>query len=597
VTAAAPARTVGVTPARIALLWLVAAAISGFTLRRFLGPLDEGILMQAATRMADGQWPWRDFGWSYGPGQPLVVMALGKLFDPSLLGWRFLRVAADATAAVLVYALVREHRPRWALPAWAAAAVTAAQPTSANPIAPALALSLAAVLFATRGRPGWAGAMAAAAAFWRPDVGAIAALAAVATLLAAPRARPRPEGAGGQGENRAARLAAGRDAARGKAAGRARRDEARGGESEATPGGAARGGDGGEASGARGRGGGEPGGGDPRGGDPGGGDPGGGGGPGGGGPGGGEPGGGGDPRGGDPRGAGDPHGGGAHGAVVCLAVAAAGLVALYAPFLVAAGPGRVWEALVVQASRDGEWWRLPFPDGFAGGDVKDFLSWLAPYAALVTLVLAARRRTLGLFILGVGAVVYYVSRADLEHAQGLLVVAAALAASIRPRVVGAVVLALLLAVGTASRASALLRPPDLQSFGSVRVPPDEAEALPQVVALVDGLVPPDEPIYVAPRRSDLVSFTNPLLHYLTDRPNVLHRDVLLQAKPDEQRRIVAALERVKPRAIVRWTAPESAKPEPNRRGRPSGSTALDDYIHGAYRLKARFGDYAVLVPR
>jgi len=537
VTAAAPARTVGVTPARIALLWLVAAAISGFTLRRFLGPLDEGILMQAATRMADGQWPWRDFGWSYGPGQPLVVMALGKLFDPSLLGWRFLRVAADATAAVLVYALVREHRPRWALPAWAAAAVTAAQPTSANPTAPALALSLAAVLFATRGRPGWAGAMAAAAAFWRPDVGAIAALAAVATLLAAPRARPRPEGAGGQGENGAARLAAGRDAARGKAAGRARRDEARGGESEATPGG------------------------------------------------------------GDPRGAGDPHGGGARGAVVCLAVAAAGLVALYAPFLVAAGPGRVWEALVVQASRDGEWWRLPFPDGFAGGDVKDFLSWLAPYAALVTLVLAARRRTLGLFILGVGAVVYYVSRADLEHAQGLLVVAAALAASIRPRVVGAVVLALLLAVGTASRASALLRPPDLQSFGSVRVPPDEAEALPQVVALVDGLVPPDEPIYVAPRRSDLVSFTNPLLHYLTDRPNVLHRDVLLQAKPDEQRRIVAALERVKPRAIVRWTAPESAKPEPNRRGRPSGSTALDDYIHGAYRLKARFGDYAVLVPR
>ena len=58
--------------------------------------------MQAATRMADGQWPWRDFGWAYGPGQPLVVMALGKLFGDSLLWWRLLRVAADATAAVLV---------------------------------------------------------------------------------------------------------------------------------------------------------------------------------------------------------------------------------------------------------------------------------------------------------------------------------------------------------------------------------------------------------------------------------------------------------------------------------------------------------------
>src|SRR4029079_3230653 len=93
----------------LALLWIAAAAVSGFTLRRYLGPLDEGILMQDATRMADGQWPWRDFSWSYGPGEPLVVMALGKVFDPSLLWWRLLRVAADATAAVLVYALVREY--------------------------------------------------------------------------------------------------------------------------------------------------------------------------------------------------------------------------------------------------------------------------------------------------------------------------------------------------------------------------------------------------------------------------------------------------------------------------------------------------------
>ena len=59
---------------RLTFLWLAAAAISGFTLRRYLGPLDEGILLQAATRMADGQWPWRDFGWSYGPGQPLFVL-------------------------------------------------------------------------------------------------------------------------------------------------------------------------------------------------------------------------------------------------------------------------------------------------------------------------------------------------------------------------------------------------------------------------------------------------------------------------------------------------------------------------------------------
>jgi len=125
-------------------LWLAGALISGFTLRRYLGPLDEGILMQAATRMAHGQWPWRDFGWAYGPGQPLVVAAAFKLVGSSLLWWRFLRVAADATAAVLVYLLVHDRRPRWAIPAWAAAAVTAAQPTSANPTAPALAFALGA---------------------------------------------------------------------------------------------------------------------------------------------------------------------------------------------------------------------------------------------------------------------------------------------------------------------------------------------------------------------------------------------------------------------------------------------------------------------
>jgi hypothetical protein len=512
VSVAAPARadvpaSRVTTPGRGLFLWLAAAVISGFTLRRYIGPLDEGVLMQAASRMADGQWPWRDFGWSYGPGEPLVVMALGKLFGPSLLWWRLLRVAADATAAVLVYALVREYRPRWALAAWGAAAVTAAQPTSANPTAPALALSLGAVFLATRGRAGWAGVAAAVAAFWRPDVGAIAALAAAATLLVASR---RERGAG------------------------------------APPGAAAS--------------------------------------PGAAGP---------------PREAAPPRAAGPRGALVCLLVAALALLALYAPFLVAAGPGRVWDALVVQASRDGEWWRLPFPAGFGGGDAKDFLTWLALYAALAVLVLAMfrLRRTAGLLILGAGAAIYYASRADLEHAQGLLVVAAALAALIRPKFVGAAVLALLLAVGTANRASALLRPPDLERFGSVRVPPSEADALPRVIALVHQLVPPGEPIYVAPRRSDLVSFTNPLLHYLTGRPNVLRRDVLLQAKPDEQQRVVAVLERAKPKAIVRWTAPESAKPEPNRRGRPSGSRALDDYLNRTYELRARYGDYEVLVPR
>ena len=49
--------------------------------------------------------------------------------------------------------------------------------------------------------------------------------------------------------------------------------------------------------------------------------------------------------------------------------------------------------------------------------------------------------------------------------------------------------------------------------------------------------------------------------------------------------------------MIRWTDPASSEPEPNRRGRPSGSRALDDYLKRAYREDSRFGAYVVLVPR
>jgi hypothetical protein len=268
----------------------------------------------------------------------------------------------------------------------------------------------------------------------------------------------------------------------------------------------------------------------------------------------------------------------------------------------------VWDALVVQATRDGEWWRLPFPNGYTGQDAKDFATWLAPYAALAAVVVAALRARraapslAGLLVLAVSAIAYFLSRADAEHAQTLLVVVCALAALAEPRLLLGAVLALLLAVGAANRASALLRPPALaplhvEGAGGTRVPPADAAALAKVVALVQRLVPPRQPIYVAPRRSDLVTFSDPLLHFLTRRPNVLHRDVLLQARPAEQARIVAALERARPKVVIRWTDLASERPEPNRRGRPSGSRALDDYLAGAYRLDARIGRYDVLVPR
>ena len=198
---------------------------------------------------------------------------MGKLFEPSLLWWRLLRVAADATAAVLVYALVREHRPALGARRWAAAARHRRPADERNPTAPALAFALAAVLLATRGRP-------AGRARWRrsPRSGG-------PTWARSPRWPPRRRCCGA---SRASRM----DGADRRATPSRPRAEA------ASPGPAA-----GRRRDAR----------------------------------------------ADVRCSPSPR--------------SAPSSLLYAPFLVAAGPGTVWDALVVQATRDGEWWRLPFPAG------------------------------------------------------------------------------------------------------------------------------------------------------------------------------------------------------------------------------------------
>jgi len=238
---------------------------------------------------------------------------------------------------------------------------------------------------------------------------------------------------------------------------------------------------------------------------------------------------------------------------------------------------------------------------------------LIAVAGLAAAVLARRRAVApelaGLWVLGLGGLAYLLTRSDDLHQQPLVVAVAgalalAAAGARRPVAIGlGALLAFLLVAGVANRASALLLPPALAPLAGVpgadgiRVPVSEARALPRLVAEVDRLVPPGEPIYVAPRRSDLVRISNPLVHTLVRRPNVLERDVTLQARPAEQARIVAALERRPPRVVVRWTDPASSRPEPNERGRPSGSRTLDVFLAREYRLHRRFGAYDVLVPR
>ena len=197
-----------ISPARLerpALLFLLAAALSAVTIWWEIGPHDEGLMLQAAHRIAEGQLPYRDFWWNYAPGQPLLLAPLDALFGSSLVPWRLLRVLADATVALLAFKLVRreltaaraEGAPRdvsgagwraWLpLLTWLAVAGAMAFPTGPGPNPVALVLALSALLVAPR-RVVLAGVLAGLAAVFRLEIGGAAALGVV--LLGAPRALP-----------------------------------------------------------------------------------------------------------------------------------------------------------------------------------------------------------------------------------------------------------------------------------------------------------------------------------------------------------------------------------------------------------------------
>lgn len=175
----------------VPILFVAGVLISGFTILRGVEPFDEGLTLQAARRVSEGQVPYSDFLWAYGPGHLYLLAGLSKLFGTSLLWWRIVRVLVDAGVALMVFALVRREAPlRVALLAWLTAACAMAQPTGPSPFAPALLFTLAAIWFAARAggnRRGLlaAGAMCALAAIWRLDFGVYAVIATVATVACA----------------------------------------------------------------------------------------------------------------------------------------------------------------------------------------------------------------------------------------------------------------------------------------------------------------------------------------------------------------------------------------------------------------------------
>ena len=507
-----------------ALLFVGAAVISGVTMLRGIQLNDEGLMLQAAARIADGQVPYRDFWWFYPPGQAYLLGGLWDLFGPSLLPWRVLRVLCDAGVAVLVWALAVRGgaSPRLALAAWLAAALAMAYPSGPHPFPPTLVLCLGALLVFERS-PALAGALAGAAAAWRIEFAAYLCLG----VLVAYAARPGP------GRERA--LSAVRFAG-------------------------------------------------------------------------------------------------------CALVVA---LAIYVPVVAAAGLGDSFDLLVRYPLEDfSDYQSLPFPldydgplntgspGGFLSDSAENLLVFYLPLALVLGLVgaLAAlalrfdRERwwQLAAAVFAIGMAHYLVTRADLFHTAPLAVMVAVLGAwaiaargapsRARPLALAGVVLAAFAVAYTAveglDRRWLELRTDyvalDLPVADGVRVRSSTRDPLERTVRLVRARTKPDEPIYVATRRSDRVTSGAPLLYVLADRPNPTRYDIqapgVVTSAP-VQREIVRDLERSGTDLVVRWTYRLSAAPEPNRAGESSGVTILDDHLRDAFRPVARFGPYVVLERR
>ena len=507
-----------------ALLFLGAAVISGVTMLRGIQLNDEGLMLQAAARIADGQVPYRDFWWFYPPGQPYLLGGLWELFGPSVLPWRILRVLCDAGVAVLAWALAVRGgaSPRLALAAGLVAALAMAYPSGPHPFPLTLVLCLGALLLLERS-PALAGVLAGVAAAWRIEFAAYLCLG----VLLAYAVRPGP------GRERA--LAALRFAA-------------------------------------------------------------------------------------------------------CAMVAA---LAIYVPVLLAAGLGDSFDLLVRYPIEDfSDYQSLPFPldydgplntsspGGFLSDSAENLLVFYLPLALVLGLAgsLAAlalrfdRERwwQLAAAVFGLGMAHYLLTRPDVFHTAPLAVMVAVLGAwAIAGRAAPARVPGLALA-GAALAAFAItytavegldrrwleLRADHaalhLPVADGVRVRTSAREPLERTVRVVRERTRPREPIYVATRRSDLVTSGAPLLYVLAERPNPTRYDIeapgVVTSAP-VQREIVRDLERSRTRIVVRWTDRLSAAPEPNRAGESSGVTILDRYLRRTFRPVARSGAFVVLERR
>jgi hypothetical protein len=519
----------------LGLLFAGAALLSAITVLDGVQANDEGLMLQAASRIADGQVPYGDFWWYYPPGQPYLLAGLWEAFGPSLLWWRVVRVLSDAAVAVLAYRLARRHAPvGLSLAVWLAAACAMAFPSSPHPFPIALALVLGALLAVER-RPLLAGLLIGLCAVWRLEFAAYAGLA-IALAHAYAEGAPR---------ERLVRFARFAGAATGAAlllyapvvlsAGVGRSWELLVeyplfdfGDYQSLP---------------------------------------------------------------FPFDYDGPLNTSSIGGFISDSVE--NLIHFYLPLALLIGLAGGLLALVPRLRRVDPW---PVATGvFALGMahyllVRVDIFHTAPLAVMVAVLgawaLAAVRDGRGSDAgpaPGVGAAVRLRRPAALAGAAlAAFGFAWALAEGVDRRV-----------RGVEEDTVAI----DLPVADGVRARPMRALAVERAARYVQAHVPAGEPIYVATLRSDLVTSGNPLFYMLAERRNPTRYDIAapgVVTSAPVQREIVRDLERARPRLVVRWIAPITAEHEPNRAGESSGVRILDQYIEGKYRQVARLGYYVML---
>jgi hypothetical protein len=526
---------------RLALaLFAGAALLSAITVLDGIQPNDEGLMLQAAARIAHGEVPYRDFWWFYPPGQPLLLAGLWKVLGPSLLEWRVLRVVCDAAVSVLAWRLALRGgaSPRGALAVWLAAALAMAYPSGPHPYAPTLVLCLAALL-TFEDRPVVAGVLAGLAAYWRLE---FAGYLALGILLAcavsrAPRTAGRSAGA-------AAVTAVVAYAPIVALAGIGRSWDllvkyplTEFSAYQSLP---------------------------------------------------------------FPLHYDGPLNTGSIGGF--LSDSAENLLLFYLPLVLVVGLAVGLLGLARTWSRDSAW-RLAvgvFGIGMAHylitrPDVFHTAPLAVVAAVLVGWAVSGRAAPSG----GVAPA----GRSAPSGGAGATPRTIAARSGPVLALLGVAVLAYAIVEG-ADRRWLELRgdyvPLHLPVADGVRVRNGDRADIQRAVAALQARVPTGSPTYVATLRSDLVTSGYPLLYVLADRPNATRYDIeapgVVTSLP-VQREIVADLERARPAAVVRDIAAITAAREPNKAGRSSGVRFLDHYLSTAYRPVARYGRFVVLARR